>query len=168
MKTKFKGTEIDLAGNFIKKGDTAPTFCLAKTDMTNLTLTDLKNHKCIINIFPSLDTSVCAMSVRRFNQEASKLPNVKVLCVSKDLPFAQSRFCVAEGIENVIMLSDCRYKSNFGNDYGVQIKSGMLSGLLARAIVVIDENSKVIYSSINNEITEEPDYNSALASVKSC
>ena len=167
MDTKFKGNLVELSGDFIKEGEDAPNFYLAKGDLTNLTLDDFKGQKIILNIFPSLDTSVCAMTIRRFNQEASNLHNVKVLCVSKDLPFAQSRFCVAEGIENVIMLSDCRYKSKFGKNYGVQIKKGALCGLLARAIIVIDENGKVIYSALNSEITEEPDYQSAIACVKS-
>ncbi len=155
---KFKGREIFLRGTFPKIGETAPDFKLAQGDLTDFTLADAGGKKTVLNIFPSLDTSVCAMSVRKFNEMAAKLGNVEVLCISKDLPFAQNRFCVAEGIANVTPLSDCRADSRFGEDYGVLIESGALCGLLARAVVVIDKNGKVAYAALNAEIAEEPDY----------
>ncbi len=165
MKTKFKNIETNTIGCLPKVGDTAPNFKLAREDLSDMTLADLRGTKFILNIFPSLDTSVCALSVQKFNQIASNLKNTKVLCVSKDLPFAQKRFCVAEGLDNVITLSDIRLDSDFGKTYGVAISDGALNGLFARAIVAIDENGMVIYSALNREITEEPDYESAINSV---
>ncbi len=155
---KFKGRKTFLRGTFPKIGDAAPDFKLAQGDLTDFSLADAGGKKTVLNIFPSLDTSVCAMSVRKFNEMAAKLANVEVLCVSKDLPFAQNRFCVAEGIANVTPLSDCRIDSHFGEDYGVLIESGALCGLLARAVVTVDEKGKVVYSALSEEIAEEPDY----------
>lgn len=117
-----------------------------------------------MNIFPSIDTGICATSVRKFNEEVSKLDNTKILCISKDLPFALKRFCAAEGIENLVMLSDFR-NGNFGKNYGVEMTSGALQGLHSRAIVVLDKNGKVIHSQQVPEIGEEPDYLSALKSL---
>ena len=155
---KFKGRETFLRGTFPAAGDSAPDFKLAQGDLSDFTFADADGKKTVLNIFPSLDTSVCAMSVRKFNEMAAKLADVEVLCISKDLPFAQNRFCVAEGIANITPLSDCRIDSHFGEDYGVLIESGALCGLLARAVVVVDQKGKVVYSALSGEITEEPDY----------
>ncbi len=166
MNTKFKGTTISTIGDLPSVGERAPNFTLSKGDLTNLSLSDLRGKRVVLNIFPSLDTSVCSMSVRRFNELAASLNNVKVLCISKDLPFAQSRFCVAENIKNVEVLSDFRNNSDFGVDYGVLIKDGALAGLFTRAIVVIETDGTVLYRAMNDEISEEPNYSSALEKIK--
>ena len=166
MTTTFKGTPIMIAGQFPKVGDMAPDFYLVQDDLSEFSLKDGKGHYLILNIFPSLDTGVCATTVRRFNQLASSLPGALVLCISKDLPFAQHRFCTTEGIENIIPLSDFRYTSRFGEEYGVLITSGPMRGLLARAVVVIDPEGKVVYSELVNEVTHEPHYEAALKAVK--
>ena len=166
MNTKFKGSPVNVAGEFVKAGAKAPNFELSKGDLSTFKLADGKGKRLLLNIFPSLDTSVCAMSVRKFNALAAEMKNTLVLCISKDLPFAQSRFCAAEGIKNVMTLSDFRYNSKFGEDYGVEMKDGPLGGLFARSIVIIDENGKVIYSAMTKDITEEPDYESALNALK--
>ena len=166
MTTTFKGTPIMIAGQFPKVGDMAPDFYLVQDDLSEFSLKDGKGHYLILNIFPSLDTGVCATTVRRFNQLASSLPGALVLCISKDLPFAQHRFCTTEGIENIIPLSDFRYTSRFGEEYGVLITSGPMRGLLARAVVVIDPEGKVVYSELVNEVTQEPHYEAALKTVK--
>lgn len=166
MTTTFKGTPIRLEGHFLQAGDTAPDFYLAKNDLSEFSLIDGDGHYLILNIFPSLDTGVCATTVRRFNQMAASLPGTMVLCISKDLPFAQSRFCAAEGIEHTILLSDFRYTSRFGKDYGVLIASGPMQGLLARAVVIINPEGKVIYSELVSEVTREPNYDAALKAVK--
>lgn len=161
----LKGMPIHVAGSLIAKGMKAPDFTMIKGDLSSLSLSDLKGKKVLLNIFPSLDTPVCATSVRKFNQMASQCQDTVVLAISKDLPFAQSRFCTTEGIENVIALSDYRAAS-FGADYGVMMQDGPLSGLLARAVVVVDEQGEVIYSQLVPEITQEPDYDSAIAVLK--
>lgn len=161
--TKFKGSPVSIDGNFISVGDNAPQFKLVKADLSEATLNDFKGKYVVMNIFPSIDTGVCAMSVRKFNLLASSQPNTVVLCISRDLPFAQSRFCAAEGVENVVVLSDFRHNSEFGADYGVQMSDGPLAGLLARSVVVIDPDGKVIYSRMSPEITEEPDYTAAIS-----
>lgn len=166
MTTTFKGTPIMIAGQFPKVGDMAPDFYLVQDDLSEFSLKDGKGHYLILNIFPSLDTGVCATTVRRFNQLAASLPDAWVLCISKDLPFAQHRFCTTEGIENIIPLSDFRYTSRFGEEYGVLITSGSMRGLLARAVVVIDPEGKVVYSELVNEVTHEPHYEAALKAVK--
>ena len=166
MTTTFKGTPIMIAGQFPKVGDMAPEFYLVQDDLSEFSLKDGKGHYLILNIFPSLDTGVCATTVRRFNQLAASLPDALVLCISKDLPFAQHRFCTTEGIENIIPLSDFRYTSRFGEEYGVLITSGPMQGLLARAVVVIDPEGKVVYSELVNEVTQEPHYEAALKAVK--
>ncbi len=165
MKTKFKGTQINTIGDIPKIGSYAPNFKLVRENLSDMTLCDLRGTKFILNIFPSLDTSVCALTVRRFNQIASNLKNTKVLCVSKDSPFAQKRFCVAEGLENVITLSDIRPNSDFGKQYGVLITEGGLSGFFARAIIAVSSDGKIIYSSLNEEIATEPDYDSVIKSI---
>jgi thiol peroxidase len=148
-----------------KVGTEAPDFTLVKTDLSLVSLGNFKGKKVIMNIFPSLDTPVCATSVRRFNAEADKLANTAVLCISRDLPFAQKRFCGAEGLSNVVTASEYR-DSNFSNAYGVLIKDGPLAGLFSRAIVVVDETGKVIYTEQVPEIGKEPDYEKALAAAR--
>jgi len=160
--TKFKGTPVTLAGNFISAGQKAPAFCLAKSDLSYFTLADGKGKRLLLNIFPSIDTPVCAVAARKFNELASKVTDTLVLCISKDLPFAQSRFCGAEGLDKVITLSDFHYASKFGSDYGVLITDSPLAGLLARAVVIIDADGKVIYSQLVPDIVTEPDYEQAL------
>ena len=163
--THFRGNPVNTIGELPIVGTNAPAFELVKTDLSDLTMDKLSGKRVILNIFPSLDTSVCAASVRRFNAEASKLENTSVVCVSKDLPFAHGRFCTTEGIENVIPASEFR-SNNFGKSYGVMLTDGPLRGLLARAVVVLDENGKVKYTELVPEITQEPDYDSALAALK--
>lgn len=158
------GNTFKVNGEFLKSGAQAPNFTLVKSDLSELSLNSLKGKKVVLNIFPSLDTAVCATSVRKFNEMAAKLNNTVVLAISKDLPFAHGRFCTTEGIENVITLSAFR-NTTFGEDYGVALAEGSLAGLFARAVVVLDENGKVIHSQLVPEITTEPDYESALAAI---
>jgi thiol peroxidase len=162
---KLKGNPIHISGNLPEKGSAAPDFVLTKTDMSDVSLKDFKGKKLVLNIFPSIDTPVCAMSVRKFNEEASKLGNIAVLCISEDLPFAQARFCGAEGIKNVVMLSDLR-KRDFGKKYGIEIVDGPIAGLLARSVLILDENGKVKYSQLVPEIAQEPDYEAVLQALK--
>lgn len=162
MKTKLKGQDVNLFGSFIEKGTMAPDFSLTKGDLSKFNLADRAGHYLVLNIFPSIDTPVCSASVRKFNQMVSQMDNTLVLCISKDLPFAQSRFCTVEGIQNVIALSDFHFASTFGKDYGVLIADGPMSGLLARAIVVIAPDKRVIYTQMVPEITQEPDYQDVL------
>ncbi|MER7363780.1 thiol peroxidase [Nonomuraea wenchangensis] len=161
----FKGNPITVGGTFPKQGDSAPDFRLVGGDLAELSLSDLGASTKVLNIFPSVDTGVCAASVRRFNEVAAEHPDVKVLCVSADLPFAQKRFCGAEGLDNVTMLSLMRGRE-FLLDYGVAQESGPLAGLAARAVVVLDGDNKVVYSELVPEITQEPDYDGALAALK--
>ena len=165
MTTKFKGNAVQLDGTLIAKGNTAPQISLVKNDLSSFTLDDCKGKRVIMNIFPSIDTGVCATSVRKFNQLAASLPDTIVLCISRDLPFAQGRFCAAEGIENVVVLSDFRRTSTFGTDYGLQMADGPLAGLLARAVVVVAPDGKVSHVEVVPEITTEPDYEGALKAV---
>ena len=158
----LNGSPIHTMGDLPKVGDQAPNFRLAKTDLSNVTLADYKGQRVILNIFRSIDTGTCAASVREFNKVASALKNTKVLCISKDLPFAQNRFCGAEGIENVEMLSGFRDNS-FGKAYNLLFTDGPVEGLLSRSIVVLDENHKVIYTEQVQEVVEEPNYEPALA-----
>jgi len=157
----LKKNPIHTCGALPSVGAPAPDFLLTKTDLADIALQDFAGKRVVLNIFPSIDTPVCAMSVRRFNAEAARLKNTAVLCVSDDLPFAHSRFCAAEGLENVIAVSELR-KRKFGEDYGVRIVDGPLAGLLARAVVIIDEKGKVIYTELVREIAQEPDYSAAL------
>ena len=158
--------KITLAGNSINtKGSVAHDFSLVKTDLSELTLTSEKGKRIVLNIFPSLDTSVCATSVRTFNKLAAEMDNTIVLAISKDLPFAHARFCTTEGIDKVIPLSAFRDHA-FGDKYGVEMIDGPLAGLLARSVVVINENGKIIYEELVPEITHEPNYDAALASLK--
>jgi thioredoxin-dependent peroxiredoxin len=164
-KITLKGNPVNTSGNLPVKGTKAPEFTLVKSDLSTLKLSELSGKKLILNIFPSLDTSVCAMSVRKFNQAAAGLTNAAVLAISKDLPFAHGRFCSTEGITNVITLSGFR-DSAFGKAYGIDIIDGPLAGLYARSIVVIDEAGKIIYTQLVPEITQEPDYNAAINALK--
>ena len=164
-KITLKGNPMNTSGNLPVKGSAAPSFTLVKSDLTNISLTELKGKKLILNIFPSLDTSTCATSVRKFNQLAAGKPGVVVLGISKDLPFAHGRFCSTEGITNVITLSGFR-DQDFGKTYGVDIIDGPMKGLYARSIVIIDENGKVIYTQLVNEVSQEPDYDGALSMIK--
>lgn len=157
----LKGTTINSKGNLPEIGSQAPDFELAAVDLSNKTLSDYKGSRIIMNIFHSIDTGTCAASVRQFNKEASELENTKVLCISKDLPFAMSRFCGAEGIKNIENLSDFR-DGNFGENYNLTYIDGPIRGLLARAIIVLDENGKVLYTEQVQEVVEEPNYKAAL------
>ena len=160
----FKGNPLHTSGSLPQLGTIAPNFEIVRADLSPLTLSEFKGKKVILNIFPSLDTPVCATSVRKFNVEAAKLKNTVVLCISRDLPFAQKRFCAAEGIENVIVGSEYR-NSSFSKAYGVQIVDGVLEGLFSRAVVVIDEQGKVLYAEQVPEISAEPDYAKAIAAI---
>ncbi|WP_375083530.1 thiol peroxidase [Providencia sp. SKLX074055] len=162
---KLKGNDIAVNGVFLQSGTKAKPFTLVAKDLSEATLETYAGKRKVLNIFPSVDTGVCAASVRKFNQLANDLDNTVVLCISADLPFAQARFCGAEGLDNVVTLSTFRSPS-FSDDYGVAIASGPLKGLTARSVVVLDENDKVIYSQLVSEITEEPDYDNALNSLK--
>ncbi|MFB6325269.1 lipid hydroperoxide peroxidase [Pantoea deleyi] len=161
----FQGNAVPVAGQFPQAGDKAKAFTLVAKNLVNVALSEYAGKRKILNIFPSVDTGVCASSVRKFNQAASELNNTVVLCISADLPFAQSRFCGAENLSNVVTLSTLR-GSEFKYDYGVEIADGALEGLTARAVIVLDENDKVLYSQLVNEITTEPDYDAALAALK--
>ena len=160
----LKGNEIHTSGSMPEVGSIAPDFKGVQSDLSELSLSDLKGKRVVLNVFPSLDTSVCAASVRRFNKEAASLNNTVVLAVSKDLPFAHGRFCTTEGIENVVSLSAFRC-SCFEDKYGMLLIDGPLNGLLARGVVVIDEAGKVVYTELVPEITSEPNYEAALASL---
>jgi len=160
----FKGIPIHTAAELPKTGSPAPDFRLTRSDLADVSLADYQNRKLILNIFPSIDTPVCANSVRRFNREAGQLNNVVVLCVSKDLPFAHKRFCAAEGLDHVETASE--YKdTRFSDAYGVRIQEGPLAGLFSRAIVVINEQGMVTYTEQVPEITQEPDYSKALSAL---
>ncbi len=160
----FQGTPVTLSGTLPAVGTAAPKFGGVKGDLSVVHLPDLLGHRVVLNIFPSLDTPVCAASVRRFNREAAALDNTVVLCVSKDLPFAQSRFCTTEGLDRVVPVSTFRCKC-FDEHYGLLITDGPLKGLLARAVVIVDEEGKIIYEELVPEITHEPDYAAALAAL---
>ena len=158
------GTPVKTIGNLPQVGSKAPNFKLTRTDLTDTSISDYANTRLVLNIFPSVDTGTCAQSIRTFNEKASQLENTKVLCISKDLPFAMARFCGAEGIENVEVLSD--YKTGkFGNDYGLTFKTGAFETLLSRCIVVIDENGTILHTEQVAEIADEPNYENAIASL---
>jgi len=158
------GNPINTSGELPKVGSNAPQFQLVKTDLSTATLADFAGSKLVLNIFPSIDTGTCATSVRTFNSKAAAATNTKVLCISRDLPFAQKRFCGAEGIENVINLSDFN-SGSFGKNYGLEIVDGPLAGLHSRVVIVLDENGKVVYTEQVPEIADEPNYDDALASL---
>jgi len=160
----LKGNKINTNGNLPEVGSQAKDFNLVANDLSEKSLSDYKGNKVVLNIFPSLDTPTCAASVRRFNQEASNLENTKVLCISKDLPFAQARFCGAEGLENVETLSD--FRTDFSKEYNLEIIDGPLAGLASRAVVILDENGKVTYTQQVPEIVDEPNYEEVLNNLK--
>lgn len=159
--TALGGNPVHTNGDLPAVGADAPAFELTGSDFSAVKLSP--GQRTVLNIFPSVDTGVCAASVRKFNELASGLENTTVVCVSNDLPFAQARFCGAEGIENVVAASG--FRSSFGEDYGVALTDGKFEGLLARSIVVVDENGKVIHSQLVPEIAQEPDYDAAVASL---
>ena len=168
---KMNGTAITLGGKPIHTvgklpavGTQVQAFDLTGVDLKEKTLADFKGKYVIMNIFPSVNTGVCSKSVRKFNEDAASLNNTMVLCISKDLPFAQKQFCGAEGINNVVMLSD--FRSNFGTTYGVQIADGAMKGLLSRAVIVVNPEGKIVYEQQVPEISQEPDYAAAIAAVK--
>lgn len=161
----LKGNPIHTNGDLPRVGTQAPSFKLVDGKLNDVTLEAYKGKKKILNIVPSLDTATCATSARTFNEKAAGLDNVVVLVISADLPFAQGRFCSAEGLKNVVALSMMRNR-DFARDYGVLIQDGPLAGIAARAVVVLDEDNKVTHSQLVGEIAVEPDYNAALAAVK--
>lgn len=157
----LKGNPIHTVGDLPAVGAEAPDFVLTGKDLSDVKLSDMRGKKVVLNIFPSLDTEVCAASVRRFNSEAQGRENTAVICASLDLPFAHGRFCTTEGLENVVPASELRDRS-FGDAYGVRIADGPLAGLLSRAVVVVDEAGKIVYTEQVPEIVEEPNYEAAL------
>ncbi|MDB6060918.1 MAG: tpx [Verrucomicrobiaceae bacterium] len=159
------GNPVQVEGELPQVGQQAPAFSLVSGDLADTPLSSYAGKRKVLNIFPSVDTPTCAMSVRKFNVDASKLDNAVVLCISADLPFAQKRFCGAEGLSNVVMLSLVRGRE-FLQDYGVAISTGKLAGLAARAVVVLDANDKVLYTELVSEIGQEPNYEAALAALK--
>lgn len=161
----LQGNKINTNGTLPVVGSKAPDFNLVKTDLSETSLKDYQGKRIVLNIFPSLDTAVCATSVRKFNAEVSKLANTVVLCISKDLPFAHSRFCTTEGLKNVIPASEFRNNA-FSDAYKVRLIDGPLAGLLSRAVVVINEVGNIVYTEQVPEITQEPDYDSAVKSLK--
>ena len=163
-KITLGGNPINTNGELPKVGTIAPDFQLVKNDLSLATLADFKGSKVVLNIFPSIDTSTCATSVRTFNAKASALNNTKVLCISRDLPFAQKRFCGAEGLENVENLSDFK-DGSFGKNYGLEMVDGPLAGLSSRVVIVLDENGSVTHAEQVAEITDEPNYEAALAAL---
>lgn len=161
----LKGNTVTTSGELPSAGSKAPNFNLTATDLSKKTLSDFSGSTLILNIFPSVDTGTCATSVRTFNKSAASMENTTVLCISRDLPFAQARFCGAEGIENVVMLSDFA-DGSFGKDYGLEIIDGPLASLHSRSIVVISPNGDVIYTEQVPEIVDEPNYEKALAAIQ--
>ncbi len=159
--TAFRGTPVQTVGELPTVGSPAPTFSLTGTDLADFAAKDLAGQRVVLNIFPSIDTGVCATSVRTFNQLAADLENTVVICASKDLPFAHQRFCGAEGIENVSAAS--AFRSDFGDALGVTMADGPMAGLLARSVVVIDADGTVVHTELVPEIGQEPDYDSAIA-----
>lgn len=161
----LKGNKVNTLGQLPKVGSKAPNFTLIKNDLSTVSLADFKDYNIILNIFPSIDTGTCAASVRKFNQEAANLKDTKVLCISKDLPFAQARFCGAEGLDSVITVSDFR-DGNFGKNYNLTFIDGPLQELHSRAIVIINKSGIVVYTEQIPEIADEPNYKNALAALK--
>ncbi len=161
----YEGTPMQIVGTLPRVGSYAPNFTVTKTDLSEISLKNYLGRKIILNIFPSLDTKTCASAMVNFNDIAVQLPNVLILCISADLPFAQHRFCSAEHLNNVQPVSVFRHQ-NFGADYGVTITSGQFSGLLARAVIIIDEEGRVIYTQLVDELTNEPNYDKILAILK--
>jgi thiol peroxidase len=161
--TSLGGNPVHTVGELPSVGAPSPSFTLTKGDFSDLTPADLEGQRVVLNIFPSLDTAVCATSVRKFNELAAGLDNTVVVCVSADLPFAMGRFCAAEGITNVVTAST--FRSDFGDAYGVTMADGKLAGLMARSVVVLDEHGTVIHNQLVPAISEEPDYDAAVAAL---
>lgn len=161
--TAFKGAPVQTVGELPTVGTAAPAVALTGADLSDITLDAYQGRRVVLNIFPSIDTEVCATSVRTFNQKAAALDNTTVICASKDLPFALGRFCGAEGIENVVVGS--AFRTDFGEAYGVTLLDGPLAGLLARSVVVIDENGTVVHTELVADITDEPNYEAAIAAL---
>ncbi|WP_027329545.1 thiol peroxidase [Marinimicrobium agarilyticum] len=159
----LKGNPFKTSGELPAKGNKAPEFTLVKTDLSEVSLSDFKGQRVVLNIFPSVDTPTCAQSVRAFNEKASSLENTVVLCVSQDLPFALARFCGAEGLDQVIPAS--AFRSSFSEDYGVRMAEGPLTGLNARSVVIVDEQGQVIYTQLVGEVADEPDYDAAMSAL---
>jgi len=166
METVYlNGAPCHTSGKVPMPGDNAPRFDLVSKDLTEVSCRDFQGKRIVLNVFPSLDTAVCAMSVRRFNEMAAAVDDVAVVCVSMDLPFAMNRFCVAEGIDRVTVASAFR-SPQFGCDYGLELVDGPLAGLLARAVIILDADRRVVYTELVEEITHEPDYAAALEALK--
>lgn len=166
METVYlNGTPCHTDGFIPAVGTKAPAFNLVDKDLKEIRLSDYAGKRVVLNIFPSLDTEVCATSVRRFNKEASRVDNTAIICVSMDLPFAQKRFCTAEGIDNLTVASAFR-SPTFSQQYGLQIVDGPLAGLLARAVIVLDEDHNIVFTDLVEEITHEPDYEGAIAALR--
>lgn len=161
----FQGNPVAVAGHLPQKGDSVKDFTLVAKDLADTSLSQFAGKRKVLNIFPSIDTGVCAASVRKFNQLSSEMNNAVVLCISADLPFAQSRFCGSDGLSNVVTLSTLR-SDDFATAYGVGVTDGPLKGLTARAVIVLDEQNQVLHSQLVPEITTEPDYDAALAALK--
>ncbi len=161
---KFHGEDVHTVGNLPEKGSQLQDFTLVANDLSEKSLSDFAGKKLILSIFPSVNTGVCANSVRNFNKKAADLDDAIVLCISKDLPFAQAQFCGAEGLKNVVTLSD--FRSDLGHAYGVQMADGPLKGLLSRAVIVTDAQGKIVYTEQVQEVTDEPDYDAALEAAR--
>ncbi|RNE49253.1 thiol peroxidase [Corynebacterium alimapuense] len=159
----FKQNQTTTVGDLPQVGESLPSFSLVGTDLSEITLADFAGKRVVLNIFPSLDTGVCAQSVREFNSRSASLDNTVVLCVSHDLPFAHGRFCAAEGIENVV--SGSAFRSSFGEDFGLTLEGSPLQGLLARSVIIADENGQVTYTELVDEITDSPDVDAAVAAL---
>lgn len=162
----LKGGPVSIGGSFPQPGENVKDFSLANDKREDVNFASFAGQRKVLNIFPSIDTPTCALSVKRFNDEASQLSNTVVLCISADLPFAQKRFCGAEGTDKVVTLSSFRNNEKFSSDYGVAILDTSLKGLTTRAVIVLDENNKVIHSELAAEITEEPNYEAAISALK--
>ncbi|OLO03922.1 thiol peroxidase [Salinicola socius] len=160
------GVPVEVGGEFPTAGNTAPAFTLTDSELKELSLSDFSGRRKVLNIIPSVDTRTCAMSTRKFNEYASGLDNTAVLIVSADLPFAQSRFCGAEGLDRVVTLS-CFRHPEFRESYGVALQSGVMAGLCARAVIVIDEQDRIVHAELVSEIKNEPDYEAAIEALKS-
>lgn len=165
-KTKLKGNPVNTFRRLPRRGSRASDFVLTANDLSDHRLADYSGKKILLNIFPSVDTAVCAMSVRTFNAEAAKVKNAAILCVSRDLPFALGRFCGAEGIDKVVTLSELRNR-DFGKAYGLEMIDGPMAGLLARAVIIIDAEGRVAYTELVDDITHEPNYTAAMKALKS-
>jgi thioredoxin-dependent peroxiredoxin len=159
----LKGNEVHTLGALPEVGNKAPDFILVDTDLSEKKLSDYKGKVIVLNIFPSLDTETCAMSVREFNEKVSDMENTVVLCISKDLPFAQKRFCAAEGLDNVIPLS--AFRSNFGKEYNLEFSDGPLKGLFSRSVIVLNVSGEIIYKEQVAETTNEPNYEKVMAAI---